>query len=331
MPYRYLADLYWRQDQREQAMQTVQRLAQVRPDAYFLDRQGNGYEDSGLLGLAQLLYAEAVRVDPGFPSARFNLGRTYLEKGQVERGIAEVQEAVRLYPTFAEAHEALGLAYMERGEWADAVTHLERALALKPALASGRNHLGRLYLAQGQFEAAIATFQQLVEQHPEAAEARHNLAVAYARHGNQEQALRQFQTVIRQQPNFHAARLDLSGLALEMRRPQVAIEVLQPLLIPPGVGPQRGTEVDRGEVRYRLGLAYMMAGQLPRAIHLLQEVLREQPEHADAHVYLGSLYYRQGQFEPAWRHARQAERLGAPVAELIAALRQVAPEPKSER
>ena len=328
VPYRYLADLYWRQDQREQSKQTVQRLAQVRPDAYFLDRQGNGYEESGLLGLAQLLYAEAVRVDPAFPSARFNLGRMYLEQGRVDEGIAEVQEAVQLYPTFAEAYETLGLAYMERGQWADAITHLERALALKPALATGRNQLGRLYMAQGQFEAAIATFQQLVEQHPEAAEARHNLAVAYARHGKQEQALSQFRAVIRQQSDFHAARLDLSALALEMRRPQVAIEALQPLLAPAGAGPQRDAEVDRDEVRYRLGLAHMMAGQLPQAIQLLQEVLREQPHHAEAHVYLGSLYYRQGQFESAWRHARQAERLGAPVAELITALRQVAPEPK---
>jgi tetratricopeptide (TPR) repeat protein len=331
VPYRYLADLYWRQDRQDQALQTVQRLAQVRPDAYLLDRQGAGYEDSGLLGLAQWLYAEAVRVDAALPSAHFNLGRTYLEQGRVDEGIVEVQEAVRLYPAFAEAHETLGLAYMERGQWAEAIAHLERALQLKPELASGRNHLGRLYLAQGQFEAAIATFQKLVDAHPEAVEARHNLAVAYARHGDQEQALSQFRAVMRQQPDFHAARLDLSALALEMRRPQVAIEALQPLLTPPGAGPQRDAEVDRAEVRYRLGLAYMMEGQLPQAMHLLQEVLREQPDHAEAHVYLGSLYYHQGQFEPAWQHARQAERLGAPVAELIAALRQVAPEPESER
>jgi cytochrome c-type biogenesis protein CcmH/NrfG len=72
----------------------------------------------------------------------------------------------------------------------------------------------------------------------------------------------------------------------------------------------------------------MMAGQSPQAMHLLQDVLREQPNHAEAHVYLGSLYYRQGQFESAWRHARQAERLGAPVADLITALQQVSPEPK---
>ena len=35
-----------------------------------------------------------------------------------------------------------------------------------------------------------------------------------------------------------------------------------------------------------------------------------------------------GCYALAWRHARQAEALGAPVAELIAALRRVAVEPQ---
>jgi Tfp pilus assembly protein PilF len=84
---------------------------------------------------------------------------------------------------------------------------------------------------------------------------------------------------------------------------------------------------DPVEVRYRLALVYLAAQQLPEATTTLQQVLHAQPSHAEAHVYLGSIYYRLGQFDPAWRHARQAEALGAPVAELIAALRQVSSEP----
>lgn len=205
-PYRFLADLYWRQGRHEQAEEAVQQLANAMPDAYFLDRQGSGYEESELLGLAQLLYREAVRLNASFPSARFNLGRTYLEQGEVTRGIEEIQVAVRLHPEFAEAHETLGLAYLEQSKWEAAIRHLRRALDLKPSLPLGRNHLGRLYMAQGHLEAAIGEFRKLVEYHPELSEARHNLAVAYARHGQAEQALRQFRAAIRLQPDFQAAR-----------------------------------------------------------------------------------------------------------------------------
>ncbi len=322
-PYRYLADLYWRQGRREQAEETVRQLVKAMPDAYFLDRQGSGYEASELLGLAQLLYREAVRQDPSFPSARFNLGRMYLEQGETVRGIEEIEAAIRLHPEFAEAHETLGLAYLEQSEWETATRHLVRALDLKPSLPLGRNHLGRLYMAQDRLEAAIGEFRQLVVHHPELAEARHNLAVAYARQGQSEQALRQFRAAIRLQPDFQAARLDFAALASDTGRYQEAIDMLQGMLATSGAS----ASFDPVEVRYRLALVHLAAEQVPEATAALQQVLRVQPNHAGAHLYLGSTYYRLGQFDPAWRHARQAEALGAPVAELIAALRQVSSEP----
>ena len=81
------------------------------------------------------------------------------------------------------------------------------------------------------------------------------------------------------------------------------------------------------EVRYRLALVHMAAQQWSEATEALRQVLQAQPNHAQAHVYLGSIYYRRGQFDLAWRHARRAEALGAPVAELMTALRQVSSEP----
>ena len=68
LPYRYLADLYWRQGRPDQAAHVVRAMAEVMPDAYFLDRLGSGYEESALLGLAMLLYREAARVDPPSPA-----------------------------------------------------------------------------------------------------------------------------------------------------------------------------------------------------------------------------------------------------------------------
>ena len=49
---------------------------------------------------------------------------------------------------------------------------------------------------------------------------------------------------------------------------------------------------------------------------------------AEVHYRLGIAYLQTRQFTRAWQHARQAEALGAPVAELIAALRRVAVEPQ---
>jgi enediyne biosynthesis protein E4 len=294
LPYRYLADLYWRQEKPDQTAHVVQALAEVMPDAYFLDRLGSGYEESGLLGLAMLFYREAARVDPAFPSARYNLGRLLLKRGHGEQGMAQVQEALRLYPEFAEAHEVLGLAYTEQGRLDKAVSHLQQALVLHPELVTAQNHLGRLYRAQGRLDEAIQTFHDLVARHPDMAEARHNLAVAYAYRGLQELAIVQFTEALRLRSDLHAARLDLAALLLDMQRPHAAIDALQPLLAAVSQDAQDSSRIAPAEVHYRLSIAYLQTRQ----------------------------------FAQAWQHARQAEAMGAPVAELITVLRRVAVEPQ---
>ncbi len=327
LPYRYLAELYWREGSQEQALHTVRSLAAVMPDAYFLDHVGMAYEESELRELAMRFYQEAIRLEPRLPGARYNLGRAYLETGDLERGIAEVQEALRLHSDFPEAHQALGMAYTEQGRWEEAIAHLKRALALHPDLAVVRNHLGRLYLAQGRLDEAIQTFRVLVERAPPLAEARHNLAVAYARKGLQELAIDQFREALRLRPDFHAARIDLATLLLEMHRPQDAINALQAALAAAADGPGQHGQLDLVEIRYRLGIAYQMAGQPQEAIQELEAAVRAEPVHAGAHAHLSRLYYESHQFGRAWRHARRAESLGAPVADLIVALRRVSVEP----
>ncbi len=328
LPYRYLAELHWRAGRQGQAMHAVRSLASVMPDAYFLDQVGRTYEEAGLRGLAIEAYREAVRVDGQFPSARYNLGRMYLETANLREGIAEMQAAIHLHPDFPEAHQALGMAYTEQGRVDDAIAHLQRALAVAPDLAVVRNHLGRLYMAQGRLEEAIQTFRALVERAPQLAEARHNLAVAYARQRLQEPAIEQFTAALGLRPDLHAARVDLATLLLENGRLPDAIATLEAAFTTAPRTAGRGDPPDLVEVRYRLGIAYAMAGRRQDAVHELEAVLQAQPTHATAHASLGRLYYQLRQFAPAWKHARQAESLGLPVPELLAALRRVAAEPQ---
>jgi tetratricopeptide (TPR) repeat protein len=328
LAYRYLAELHWRAGKPEAAQQSVRALVGVVRDAYALDQVGRSYEEVGLTELALFVYQEAVGLDPNFPGARYNLGRLYLEAGDLEHGIAAMQAAVRLHPDFPEAHQALGMAYTEQSRFDDAIVHLQRALALAPDLTVVRNHLGRIFLAQGRLEEAIQTFRVLVERAPDLAEGRHNLAVAYARQGSQEQASEQFKEALRLQPDFHAARLDLAALLLDMGRFPEAVAVLTAGLAAASATTGEKPPGELIELRFRLGLAYRLTGQRPQAIQEFQAVARADPTHAGAHANLSYLYYQIQDFERAWRHVRQAEALGLPVPDLLAALRRVSVEPQ---
>lgn len=324
LPYRYLVDLYWRQGKHEQARAEARLLADVLPDAYFLDRLGSSYEATGMHGLAVVFYRAAVRINPNFPSARYNLGRMYLEDGALDAGIAEIQHALRLYPDFATAHQTLAMAFAAQGRLDLAISHVQQALAIQPNLIEARNHLGRLYTAQQRFAEAVQVFQALINDEPRLAEARHNLAVTYARMGRQDEAVAQFRKVVELQPDLYAARVDLATLLMEMRRPGEAIATLQSLLQTVSHDAKEG--IDIVDIKYRLSIAQLIARQPQQAVATLEAVLAVQPQHAGAHMYLGRAYFETKQFDRAWKHARYAESLGAPVAELLAALARVSVE-----
>jgi tetratricopeptide (TPR) repeat protein len=167
-----------------------------------------------------------------------------------------------------------------------------------------------------------------VERAPDVVEGRHNLAVAYARGGQQELAIAQFREALRLQPDFDAARLDLAALLIEMGRSPDAIETLKARLADATASTGEGGPRELSELRYRLGIAYRLSGQRPQAIQEFQAVVRGDPPHAGAHANLSYLYYQIQDFDRAWRHARQAESLGFPVPDLLAALRRVSTEPR---
>jgi tetratricopeptide (TPR) repeat protein len=119
----------------------------------------------------------------------------------------------------------------------------------------------------------------------------------------------------------------MGALLLDMQRPQAAIDTLQTGLTLLDRSPTGGQDADLVQTHHRLALAYLMLGQMERAEQEFLQVTALQPEYAEAHLYLGRLYFQQRKFDQAWHHARQAEILGPPAVALLNALQQVSREP----
>jgi len=76
------------------------------------------------------------------------------------------------------------------------------------------------------------------------------------------------------------------------------------------------------DAHFNLGIAYLHLGQEAAATERLRAVIDLDPDHAAAHSVLASLYFQRQQYELAQRHAEKAARLGAPMERLMEALRQ---------
>jgi tetratricopeptide (TPR) repeat protein len=124
-------------------------------------------------------YKEALRIDPNFAEAHFNLGVAYQEKGNHKEAIAEYQKTLQIYPNYLEAHNNLGILYFRNGLLDQAFMEYQRTIEIKPDYAKGYYNIGGVYREKKKMDEAITSFQKALEINPNFAEAHYSLAVMY--------------------------------------------------------------------------------------------------------------------------------------------------------
>jgi tetratricopeptide (TPR) repeat protein len=75
---------------------------------------------------------EALRLDPGFAKAHFQLGTVLEDKGEPEAALAELKEAARLDPAYPEPHMAMARIYHKIGQEDAAREEVKTYLRLHP-------------------------------------------------------------------------------------------------------------------------------------------------------------------------------------------------------
>jgi Flp pilus assembly protein TadD len=106
-----------------------------------------------------------------------NLGRVYLEQGDLAASTGAFKTAVSLGADHAEAHFNLGLAYERRGMIASAEQQILVAVRLDPGQPDARNMLGLVYTEEGDFVRARKIWTDLARTDVDFEPARRNLAV----------------------------------------------------------------------------------------------------------------------------------------------------------
>jgi Flp pilus assembly protein TadD len=126
-------------------------------------------------------YQNAVRNDPAYYDAYYNLGLVTLENGSTRLSLWAYEIALALKPESEDARYNFALALKSAGYWLDAVEELKRLVASSPSDARSHLSLGNLYSQQlRQPELARAHYERLLElnpRHPEAGRIRYWLSL----------------------------------------------------------------------------------------------------------------------------------------------------------
>lgn len=266
------------------ALELVRRAAaEVDADARRPEpwtRLGMAFHANRRFELARTCYAQRLLRDPEDARTWYRLALVEDQLGETDRAIAQLEESSRLAPSYAPAHWRRGLLHLRRGELERAEECMRSALAIAPHDAAAVVGMARVRLQQGRPADAAALLEEHLERLPRDGNARFLLGTAYRNLGRTEEAARTLGAGAGGDPVWEDP-WEAEVVAL-----------------------RRGYRTEFFEA-----VDLLAAGKVQRAIAILEELHRRQPDDTLIHINLHRAYRMNGELDRAIALLREAREI----------------------
>lgn len=171
--------------------------------------------------------------------------------------------------------------------------------AAKPNPAAYHYQMGLGYLGERNYTGALVELTEAEKYDPDNPELLYNLGLAYRGKKRPDLAEQRFQRALMLKPSYTAARNDLGVAYLDLKRWDSAIQQFQ--IVKDDLFYENGENAS-----VNLGLAYLGAGDYPKAVAELKGVLSANPRKLEARLSLGRVYFAMEKTEQAIIEYRKA-------------------------
>ncbi len=171
----------------DEAIARYQEALQCKPAAGIHYNLGIPYNDLGLAYVMQnrnaealQVFSKALQIDPTLEEARWNFGKALILKGDVPRGLAEMEASVRQRPNDIEVQSKFADVLFGQGKASNALPYCEVVARAQPNDPHALFNLGAAYLAQQRTDKAAKSFVEGVRLAPNNPKCLNALAWIYA-------------------------------------------------------------------------------------------------------------------------------------------------------
>jgi tetratricopeptide (TPR) repeat protein len=246
--------------------QARESVAQDPRDALRWGRFGMVCEANGLVGAARDGYATAAAIQSSEAKWWFHLASVQARLGNTDEAVRDMRRAIELSPAYAPASWRLGLWLLDQNQTEGAERAFDRATEIDSSDRAGWTGLARVYLQRGETARAAGLLEHLVGSGAGEPYTLQLLGTAYRRLGRGDEAASALEVGARGEPQWTDPWTD------EMR------------------GFRRGYAA-----LLKDATAYIVAGQFPPAIRILEQLRREKPDDLVLMAHLGQVYVAAGQ------------------------------------
>ena len=138
-----------------------------RTEAKIIYNRGTILADAGDYAKAKEEFTLALRADPRFVDAGYNLSVVMLATGEPERAVAILEQVMAIRPDVALFEFALGKAHFDAERVPEALEHFENAVRLDPSLEDARFARAVALLGIGEQEEAVFALDHYLREFPD--------------------------------------------------------------------------------------------------------------------------------------------------------------------
>lgn len=198
-PYNLLGILNYMQEKFEIAQSYFSKSLDLNKGARTYTLLGVTQLEMGLIEEARESFYKAIKIDPAYEEAYYNLGFTYRE--EPSEAIKLFEKAIDLDPGYSIAHRELGWYLRHLMKLPEALYHLNRAIELDGTDGWSYIYLGNTLWADNDLVSAEETFKKAIEVWPEYSIGFWCLALFYEQQDRYEEASRLYQKGFELDPN----------------------------------------------------------------------------------------------------------------------------------
>jgi tetratricopeptide (TPR) repeat protein len=163
-------------------------------------------------------YRHALKYEPSFFEAAFNLALTYENMGIADSAKYFYRETITINPRLVRAHMRLGRTYEREGNYDAALDQFKEVVKLEPSYFSGTPRLGEQYRYINIIEEVLSEYQTKLEINPNNPETLLVLARIFNSLGRYGQAERYYQQIVQLDPMNREANRELKNLQRQQKK-----------------------------------------------------------------------------------------------------------------
>ncbi|MGH9142284.1 MAG: tetratricopeptide repeat protein [Vicinamibacterales bacterium] len=284
--------------------QARESVAQDPRDGRRWGRFGMVCEANGLVGAARGGYVNATALQGSEAKWWFHLAAVEARLGTVDAAVRDMRRAIELNPSYAPAQWRLGLWLLDQNQLEGAERAFSRATEIDASDRAGWVGLARVYLQRNETTRAAGLLERLVASGPNDPYTMQLLGTAYRRLGRADEAASALGVGARGEAQWSDPWTDEM---LGFRRGYAALLRDATSYVVAGQLPAairileqlRGDKPNDLVLLAHLGQVYVAAGRDSDAVPLLEQVVARQPDRFEAYVDLATAYMHQDKLAKA--------------------------------